>query len=77
MLLGAGTLVRNLDYASEIALWDATVRASPGKARAWNNRGYAWQQAGDVLRARADYERALAVDPAYDKARANLNALAR
>jgi tetratricopeptide (TPR) repeat protein len=77
VLLGVATFVRNLDYASEIALWDATVRASPGKARAWNNLGYAWQHAGDAERARAAYERALAADPAYDKARANLNALAR
>ena len=76
VLLGVATLVRNLDYASEIALWEATVRASPAKARPWNNLGYAWQQAGDRDRARAAYERALQVDPGYDKARANLNALA-
>jgi tetratricopeptide (TPR) repeat protein len=75
--LGVATAVRNLDYSSEIALWQATVRASPGKARAWNNLGYAWQQAGDVERARKAYVRALAADPGYARAQVNLDALPR
>jgi len=73
--LGVSTGLRNLDYASEIALWQATVQASPGKARAWNNLGYAWQQAGDADRARAAYVRALLQDPGYARARINLDAL--
>ena len=73
--LGVCTCLRNLDYVSEIALWEATVRASPGKARAWNNLGYAWQQAGDTDRARAAYARALLQDPGYARARINLDAL--
>jgi tetratricopeptide (TPR) repeat protein len=74
-LLGASTSVRNLDYRSEVALWDATARAAPGNARAWNNLGYAWQQRGEHDRARAAYEQALVADPSYAKARANLDAL--
>jgi len=51
------------------------VRASPANARAWNNLGHAWQEAGDRDRARAAYERALAIDPQHRKARGNLDAL--
>jgi tetratricopeptide (TPR) repeat protein len=75
VLLGTATFVRNLDYRSEVALWEATVRAAPGNARAWNNLGYAWRQKGEFGRARAAYLRALDADPSYAKARANLNAL--
>jgi len=73
--LGVATLVRNTDYASEIALWEATSRASPGKARVWNNVGWAYQQAGDLDRARAAYTHALTLDPGHFRARANLDAL--
>ncbi len=75
VVLGAATFVRVTDYASEVRLWEATVRASPGNARAWNNLGHAWQVAGDREQARAAYERALAIDPQHRKARGNLDAL--
>jgi tetratricopeptide (TPR) repeat protein len=74
-VLGIATLVRNTDYASELALWRATVLASPKKARAWNNFGFAQQQSGNREGARAAYLHALALDPAYYKARLNLDAL--
>lgn len=74
-LLGVATLVRNSDYASEVSLWQATVRASPRKARPWNNLGYAHELAGDRERAREAYKHALNVDPEYYKARRNLEAL--
>jgi tetratricopeptide (TPR) repeat protein len=73
--LGVATLVRNTDYASELALWQATVRASPDKSRPWNNLGWALQQTGDRDGARAAYVRALELDPANFRARANLDAL--
>ena len=74
-LLGAVTIARNDDYASEVALWEATVRAAPAKARAWNNLGYAYEQAGRRADARRAYERALVLDPDHYKARSNLNLL--
>jgi tetratricopeptide (TPR) repeat protein len=51
------------------------VAGSPGRARAWNNLGYAYALAGDHERARDAYRRALAIDPSHVKARWNLEAL--
>jgi len=69
------TVARNRDYRDEIALWTATVAASPNKARPWNNLGYAYAQAGDVDAARHAYRRALAIDPTHLRARYNLRRL--
>jgi len=75
LVLGAGTVLRNADYRSETALWADTVRKSPGKARAWNNLGYAHQLEGRREEARRAYERALALDPEHLPARLNLQDL--
>lgn len=69
------THIRNQDYASEIALWQATVVLSPQKARVHNNLGYAFQLAGRTIEARAAYLRALALDPGHIQAHFNLRAL--
>jgi tetratricopeptide (TPR) repeat protein len=73
--LALATLSRNLDYRSEVALWEATSRASPAKARVWNNLGFAYAEAGDRKGAIAAYARALALDPSHGKARQNLQDL--
>ena len=73
--LAVATLVRNLDYASELALWQETARASPQKSRPWNNLGWALLQQGRRDEAREAFQRALALDPANFRARANLEAL--
>jgi len=73
--LGALAVSRNTVYRSEVALWEDTARKSPGKARAWNNLGYAYQQAGRLRDAEAAYLRALQVDPGYAPARGNLREL--
>lgn len=70
--LGVLTVSRNTVYRSEVALWEDSARKSPGKARAWNNLGYAYQQAGRFRDAEAAYLRALRVDPGYALARGNL-----
>ncbi|MDH3319168.1 MAG: tetratricopeptide repeat protein, partial [Betaproteobacteria bacterium] len=77
LVLALGTVLRNRDYRSEVALWTETVRQSPGKARAFNNLGFALQQAGRTEEARAAYERALALDPQHVPARVNLRELDR
>lgn len=74
-LLAIGTHRRNDDYRSELALWQATVRVSPHKARPWLNLGYARQQVGDRDGAIAAYRCALERDPAYAQAAINLGAL--
>jgi tetratricopeptide (TPR) repeat protein len=74
-LLAVGSIARQLDYRSEIALWEADTRRAPWNARAWNNLGYAYQQAGRPADARRAYERALVFDPSHVKARFNLQTL--
>lgn len=75
LALGALTVSRNAVYRSEVALWEDTARRSAGKARPWNNLGYAYQQAGRFREAEAAYLRALRIDPGYELARGNLKAL--
>jgi tetratricopeptide (TPR) repeat protein len=73
--LGVLTVSRNTVYRSEVALWEDSARKAPGKARAWNNLGYAYQQAGRFRDAESAYLRALQVDPGYALARGNLRGL--
>jgi len=69
------TINRNQDYDNEIALWQATVKLSPDKARIHNNLGYAYMLAGHLPEARREYTRALQLDPGHIKARYNLERL--
>ena len=64
--------MRNLDYHSEIALREDTVRKSPDKARAYNNFGYAYQLDVRTRNAVWAYRCALRLDPGYRKAAGNL-----
>jgi Flp pilus assembly protein TadD len=70
------TWMRNADYRSEVALWQATVRDSPRKARAWLNLGYAYRLDGDAARAASAYRCALALDPANAQALIDLDLVA-
>ncbi len=70
------TWQRNADYRSEVALWQATVRDSPQKARAWLNLGYAYRLADDTARAAQAYRRALALKPDNEQAAINLDLVA-
>ncbi|KFN44323.1 tetratricopeptide repeat protein [Arenimonas metalli] len=75
LVLATATRERNHAYRSELALWTATAAASPGKARAWSNLGWARQQAGDPDGARGAYACALALDPGHAQAAINLSLL--
>jgi Flp pilus assembly protein TadD len=66
---------RQLDYASEISLWEASVREAPWNARAHGNLGYAYRLAGRIAEAEREYRSALILRPGYGKARMNLEAL--
>jgi hypothetical protein len=77
ILLAITSAWRQLDYRSEIALWESDVRKAPWNARAHNNLGYAYQQAGMINAARREYEAAELLEPGGTKARFNLLQLAR
>jgi hypothetical protein len=65
-------VARQLEYRSEVALWEAAVREAPWNARAHNNLGYARMLAGDREGAMRDYREALVFDPGNETARFNL-----
>jgi hypothetical protein len=73
--LSCVTVWRNQDYRSEIALWEATAKLSPDKARVHNNLGYAYKLAGRTVDARREFTTALRLDPNEIKARYNLQRL--
>lgn len=72
VLLGLGTVNRNADYRSEVSLWQAAAETAPGKARIFNNLGYAWQLEGQYTLARQAYLQALQLEPDNTKAAINL-----
>ena len=71
--LGALTVRRNRDYASEEALWGDTVAKNPGNPWAHNNLGNAWLgepgRAEDAVR---EFEAALRLKPELPEAHNNL-----
>lgn len=69
--LAVGTMARNYDYRSEVAIWGDASAKLPANARAHNNRGQALFRAGDVAGALAGYERALALQPSYPESHYN------
>ena len=71
-LFAIASISRQLDYRTEIALWESSVALAPWNARGHNNLGYAYQLAGRTKEARQEYERALLFDPRHGKARLNL-----
>jgi hypothetical protein len=75
ILLAGFTIGRNRAYGSEVALWEETVRLSPGKPRAHNNLGYAYQLAGMPVKAAASYRETLRLDAGFRIARGNLAVL--
>jgi tetratricopeptide (TPR) repeat protein len=72
LALSTLTVLRNQDYASEIALWEKTVTQSPDKARVHNNLGYAYLNAHRYDEARREFITAIQIDPRLYKARYNL-----
>jgi hypothetical protein len=71
-LFAGFNVARQLDYRDEISLWEASVRAAPWNARARNNLGYAYYEAGRKAEAWREMQTALFLDPHHAKARANL-----
>jgi tetratricopeptide (TPR) repeat protein len=74
-LFAVASVLRQLDYRSEIALWESSVALAPWNARGHNNLGYAYQLAGRIEDARREYHAALLFDPRHQKAWFNLHFL--
>jgi hypothetical protein len=72
LVFAGASVLRQLDYADEITLWEASVRSSPWNARAHNNLGFAYYEAGRKAEARHEFRTALFFDRDNRKARANL-----
>jgi hypothetical protein len=66
------TLVRNADYRSEIALWEAAARSAPHKVRVLNNLGAAYLEAWRWDDAERVLARAVTLDPGHARAVENL-----
>jgi protein O-mannosyl-transferase len=71
LIFSIATVMRNADYSSEVALWEATARAPQARPRAFHNLGVAYLGERRWAEARTAFEHALALDPGYAKAREN------
>lgn len=67
----AASVARQIDYGSEVRLWESSVRRAPDNARARNNLGLAYQEAGRREEALEQYRAALRIRPDYTKAGVN------
>ncbi len=72
--LGLGTIRRNWDYRSDLAIWSDTVAKHPGNSRAHNNLGLSLVNEGQVENGIAHYTEALRLSPDYVDAFINLGA---
>lgn len=75
IVLGSFTYLRNLDYKTEITLWEDTAKKSPNKARVYNNLGYAYFIVKRFSEAERAYMKALEINPNYKLAQENLERL--
>ena len=73
--LGLLTVRRNMDYRTEITLWESSLRAEPKNPRALNNLGTAYGLSGQYEKAAQAYREALRLKPEYELPRRNLDEL--
>ena len=72
--LAARTVVRNRDWRDDTALWTAAARAVPSSAKARHNLGVIYMNAGDLVRAREEFDAAYRINPDYpDRKSTRLN----
>ncbi len=72
LLLGMLTFFRNLDYQSEISIWEDTVCKQPQNSRAHNNLGAALKKEGKLNEAIDQYAKALQLNYNYEEAHNNM-----
>lgn len=63
VLLGGRTMLRNRDYANEMAMWQLIAQQRPANARAYKNIAHLYHHAHQRELAIENYERALELDP--------------
>gem|GEM_PF-1355193 len=70
LLLGYSgrTLVRNNDFASPIALWEADVRRDPLNVSAWLYLANSYWETGDLTKSEAAFRQALQLGPGFTEA---------
>jgi tetratricopeptide (TPR) repeat protein len=73
--LGARTMARNQDYATEVAMWESVARIAPDNGRAHQNLGRAYMMAGRPQDALESLKRAVEINPYHAKAHVNLGNL--
>lgn len=66
------TVQRNFIWKDEISLWYDATKKSPGKPRAFNNLGEAYEKQEEYLKAIPALKKAIAISPGYDYAHNNL-----
>ena len=72
---GAGVVVRNGVWSSEVTLWEEAVSRAPGNGRAWMNAGLARMQEGSLDVALAHFQRARSLEPRWALLEINLGIL--
>ncbi|MFA6112260.1 MAG: tetratricopeptide repeat protein [Candidatus Latescibacterota bacterium] len=77
LVLAMHSVQRAAVWRDELTLWKDAVAAGPLVPEAHYNLGYAHHLAGDLVSARASYERAVALSPGYARAQVNLGVLYR
>ena len=66
MIIGINSVLtyqRNKIWMNELTLWNDTIRKSPYKARAYNNRGVIYKNLRNYMQAMADYNKAITLNP--------------
>ncbi len=72
LLLGVLTFLRNLDYRTEISIWEDTVSKQPMNSRAHDNLGKAHLDTGDIHKGMLHFQKAIYLNPDNFSARTNL-----
>ncbi len=76
LLTSTLTINRSLDFRSEILLWEDTAKKSPRNALVQNNLATAYMGAGELEKAKAALETALAIKPLQIDSHVNLGHIA-